>query len=236
MKKKILTLGPVMPFASEMATIASTLAFLDQDYQIDYLDPLLIQAELTNEAYYALWEKEIKKRSDYYDVFLGFSFGGVILQQCFDWFAGLKKTILLFSTPTFADPALEEKLGLVVRLCKERELTKALNYLYEQVFYPNPSPLKWEGFEYSDLVASRLIFGLQRVLATNSAQIVKSSLVEYLHLIGDSSALVNQGNVEAPKMGHLIRVPGAGMRVLQDNPNFCQSVILRELKGLPEKF
>lgn len=241
MKKKILTLGPVMPYESEIATIATTLAFLEQDYQIDYLDPLSIGffqnasaasfAELNNEAYYRIWESEIKKKLEHYDAFFGFSFGGVILQQCFSLFAGLKKTILLFSTPTFADEALEEKLGWVVRLCQEQELLKALNYLYEQVFYPNPSPLKFEILDHSELALSRLIFGLQRVLATNSAQIVRKASVEHLHLIGEYSALVNQANVEIPQTGHLVIVPTAGMRVLQDNPSFCQTIILRWLKG-----
>lgn len=229
MKKKIIALGPVMPQESDIEAIASTLSFLHENYCIDFIDPLTIQDDLSNEAYYRLWENEIKKYLDSYDIFFGFSFGGVILEQCFNLFAGLNKSIVLFSTPTFADKALAEKLGRVVDLCRENQVIKALNFLYQDVFHPNKAAQQYTEVANEALVASRLIFGLERVLASNSSTILSQSTVDHLHLIGEYSNLVNQANVIRPKTGHLAIVPGAGMRVLQDNPVFCQNLILDKL-------
>jgi pimeloyl-ACP methyl ester carboxylesterase len=232
MKKKIIAFGPVMPQESEIEAIASTLSFLHKDYQIDFIDPLSIHDDLANEDYYRLWENEIEKYLDRYDIFFGFSFGGVILEQCFRLFAGLNKSIVLFSTPTFADKALAEKLGTVVDLCKKNQVIKALNFLYKDVFYPNKAPQQFTEVANEALVASRLIFGLERVLASNSTTILSETTVDHLHLIGEYSNLVNQANVMTPKTGRLAIVPGAGMRVLQDNPDFCQKIILDQLGSL----
>ncbi len=229
MKKKILALGPVMPQESEIQAIASTLSFLQEDYQIDFIDPLSIQEDIANEAYYRLWEIEIEKNLESYDIFFGFSFGGVILQQCFNLFAGHNKSIILFSTPTFADKDLGEKLGRVVYFCKGNQVIKALNFLYKDVFYPNKAPQQFTEVANETLVASRLIFGLERVLTSNSTIILSKSTVDHLHLIGECSNLVNRANAIVPTTGRLVIVPGAGMRVLQDNPVFCQKIILDQL-------
>ncbi len=74
---------------------------------------------------------------EHYDIFFGFSFGGVILQQCFSLFEQFRKHIILFSTPTFANDALIKKLGEVISLSKEHRLNDALVSLYQHVFYPN---------------------------------------------------------------------------------------------------
>ncbi len=132
--KKIIVLGPVMPQASEIEAISATLTFLHKDYQLDFIDPLSIQAPIANEAYYDLWKKELKKHLETYDAFFGFSFGGVILEQCFDLFTTIKKPIVLFSTPTFADEALAEKLGLAVHFCKEGQLMKVAQCPLQQCF------------------------------------------------------------------------------------------------------
>lgn len=220
-----------MPQESNIAEFAEALSFLHENYQIDFIDPLVIPAEVDNKAYYHLWEKEIEKRLDHYDAFFGFAFGGVILEQCFALFADLKKTILLFSTPTFADQLLMERLGTVVHLCKKNQVIEAINYLYDQVFYPNKPPKQYSfsAMDNEAEAASRLILGLERVLMTDSTSILQESTVKHLHFIGEHSRLVNQANVVAPKKGTLLTVPGAGMRVLQDNPSFCRRVILEQL-------
>ncbi|MBA2709880.1 MAG: hypothetical protein H0U57_04730 [Tatlockia sp.] len=224
--KKIIVLGPVMPLATDIEAIASTLTFLRRDYQIDFIDPLSIQAEVSNESYYDLWKNVLKKYLENYDVFFGFSFGGVILEQCFDLFLNHAKPIVLFSTPTFADEDLAKKLGQVIRFCKENELLTALEQLYSDVFSPYQAPKQSLNPLKKELIASRLIFGLERVLASDSSRILRESTLNYLHLVGECSNLVNTKNVLNPHKGRLVIVPGAGMRVLQDNPAFCQKIIL----------
>src|SRR5690606_27144516 len=101
-----------------------------------------LSTDISNEAYYQLWQDHLKKWLATYDAFLGFSFGGVILQQCFSLFANRKKPIILFSTPTFADRALQKKLGDVIALCKANRVNDALVSLYKEVFSPHDSPLQ----------------------------------------------------------------------------------------------
>lgn len=231
MKKRILALAPVMPQESDIEGIAATVSFLNNEYQIDFIDPLSIGDELSNKAYYQLWKDELSKRLTAYNAFLGFSFGGVILQQCFSLFDSVKKPIVLFSTPTFADEELQKKLGGTIRLCKENRVIEALNYLYCEVFYPNKPPQEALETNNETLAAKRLIAGLQRVLDTDSRTILQESTVEYLHLIGQYSHLVNADNVLSSKFGRLEPVPAAGMRVLQDNQAFCKKMILERLNS-----
>lgn len=228
-KKKILIIAPVTPHKSEIKLIASTLAFLNHDYILDFIDPLSIMNDLPLEEYYRLWEQQLKQSIADYDVFFGFSFGGVILQQCFSLFLPLKKPIILFSTPTLADKTLKDTLGKVIHLCQSNQLEKALQTLYQTVYFPNEMPnMVYKNSEES-AAKERLVFGLNKVLETNSTESVTQSELNHLHLIGELSQLVNQDNVLPPKCGKLITVPGAGMRILQDNPIFCERVILETL-------
>ncbi|WP_028388884.1 alpha/beta hydrolase [Legionella fairfieldensis] len=227
--KKILVLAPVMPQQSDLESLANTLSFLQEGNQIDFIDPLSITEKFSQAAYYEFWQNELKKKILHYDALFGFSFGGIILQQCFPGFAGIRKPIILFSTPTFADRTLEEKLGKVIRLSREKRIDEALYALYSPVFYPNHPPQEVLTTHNKKSAARRLIFGLQRVLHTDSRTILQETEVTHLHLIGEHSQLVNRTNVNAPKTGRLVEVPGAGMRVLQNNPAYCHKLIMEWL-------
>lgn len=192
-KKKILTLGPITAHPDELLSIANTLTFLDKTHTIDYLDSLLIMEDLPNTAYYKLWEEKLTTYLTDYDAFLGFSFGGVIIQQCFPLFQNIHKPIILLSAPTFADNNLTQKLGAVIRLCQEKKLIEALNTLYQPVFYPHPIPNNLSHMNHNKAQAyKRLIFGLTRVLQTDATTILQNNQVPHLHLIGEYSALVNK--------------------------------------------
>lgn len=230
-KRTILVLAPIMPQCSELETIAPALAFLKGAYQLDFVDPLAIMAPVSNSAYYELWWERLSQSLNQYDAFIGFSFGGVILQQCFSLFENLNKPLILFSTPSFADASLREKLGEVISLCEQIAVEQALASLYRNVFLPHQPPAGVSETEDKALAASRLIFGLQRVLTTDSRSVLAEASVEHLHLIGENSHLVNQNNVVAPKTGRLVIVPGSSMRVLQDNLPYCQKIILESLQG-----
>ncbi len=232
MSKTILVIAPVMPQQSEIELFASTLAFLKPDFNMDFLDPLpIIDINLENKAYYLAWQHYLAAVLNQYDAFIGFSFGGVILQQCFPLFENKHIPIILFSTPTRADDALKQKLGKVIELCEKNQVKEALDKLYKEVHYPHQQPIlccDWNNINPAD-AGVRLITGLKRVLNTDSSHVVKTATVNHLHLIGERSNLVNTQNVTPPQTGRLITVPGAGMRVLQDNLLFCKQVIMDEL-------
>ena len=229
LKKKILVIAPVLPHEADIESIAKSLAFLYEDYHIDFIDPLTIMQDLPNDAYYKLWEQEIGKKVATYDIFFGFSFGGVILQQCFSLFSTINKTIVLFSTPTRADSALTEKLGNVIKLCQENKVNEALVMLYNDVYYPDNPPAPFPEHPHDAIAAKRLVFGLTRVLETDSTKIVQEARVKHLHLMGENSQLVNAKNVIAPLCGSLVIVPCAGMRVLEANLPYCKQEILKAL-------
>ena len=228
-KKKILVLPPDTPHPSYIESVMSPLSFLEADYILDSIDSLTFMEDIPNDAFYHRWEQELIKYIPHYDAFFGFSFGGVILQQCFSLFTDLNKPIVLFSTPTFADTSLKEKLGAVISLCKENKVDEALHTLYKHVYYPNQIlPQSHESCNNIH-AAKRVIFGLSRVLETNATPLLKENKVNHLHLIGDLSHLVNKDNVVAPQNGTLISVPEAGMRMLRDNLPFCKKAILETL-------
>ena len=229
-KKNILVIAPIVPQPSDIASIASTLFFLEPYCHLDFLDPLsMVDTNQDNDAYYLAWQQQMLTYSERYDAFMGFSFGGVILQQCFSLFEQLHHPIVLFSTPTVADCALHQKLGRVIDLLKQNRVESALSALYGPVFYPGRQPRQdWSKLNNNE-AAQRLIAGLTCVLSTDSSNIVKTTHVDHLHLIGECSNLINTQNVHPPKTGQLLRVPQAGMRVLQDNLSFCKKVLLEYL-------
>jgi hypothetical protein len=230
-KKKILIITPVQHSPSYIEPILKPLSFLDDQYSFHPIDSLAQMKDIPNKEYYHYWEQELTQHIPHYDAFFGFSFGGVIIQQCLPLFASAHKPIVLFSTPTFADQSLAKKLGKVIDFCKEGKMVEALFSLYEHVYYPNKiPPQETQPFE-PVMAAKRMIFGLTRVLETDSTSALEENQVNHLHLIGELSDLVNKGNVIAPSKGTLLSVPGAGMRMLRDNLPFCKKVILEALNS-----
>jgi hypothetical protein len=229
MKKKILVILPIFPQHSFIAPIAKSLEFLHHSCEIDLVDPLTISEEFDGARYYQHCQLWLSKRTSVYDAFFGFSFGGMILQQCFPLLEQVNKPIVLFSTPTFVDEALKHKLSEVIRLCKAHHVDEALTVLYRHVCYPHP--LKTHSFEIIDkpTAAARLIFGLLHVLTTNSQVILQQTKVDHLHLIGACSDLVTIDHVAVTNAGRLMQVPQAGMHVLQDNLSFCKRAIMEHL-------
>ncbi|HBD9373366.1 TPA: hypothetical protein KLD42_000205 [Legionella pneumophila] len=228
-KKRLLIIGPVSPQASNLRLLSQNLYFLNSYYSIECLDPLATLQECPDEEYYGIWQNQLKQLSKIYDAFVGFSFGGVILQQCFSILNGRKKQIILFSTPTFTDSSLRERLEKVISLCFQNKLEDALSSLYQAVYAPHSIPVTSLQYLNRELAIKRLIFGLTKVLKTDCVSILKSCNVNHLHLIGEKSQLVNTNNVIEPSCGQLIVVPEASMRVLESNPFFCKKVILKAL-------
>lgn len=230
-KRKILVLPSDTPHPSYIKSIISPLAFLEEEYSIHPIDSLSIMEEISNEEFYHRWQERMRLYASQYDAFFGFSFGGVILQQCFSVFASMNKPIILFSTPGFADKYLAQKLGKVIALCEKNQVNEALNTLYQHVYHPNEIPVTTPNFPLDSQAAKRVIFGLARVLETDSTTIIKNTQVNHLHLIGELSDLVNQHNVVTPSRGTLLSVPRAGMRMLRDNFPFCKKAILETLNS-----
>lgn len=227
--KKVAVFLPVMPQRSFMSSIVDALAFLKPEFQCDFIDPYEIHADVSNALYYLKWKERLQQKV--YDAYLGFSFGGVILQQCFSILEPLKKPMLLFSTPTFTNEDLTSKLGKVIHLCKQQRVLEGVTSLYQYALFPNPLPETSYTLANEAESGARLVHGLQKVLDTNSEEILWSTKIKYTHFIGEQSSLVNLSNVGVAVNGSLRVVPNAGMRVLQDNIDFCRPIILQQLRS-----
>jgi hypothetical protein len=227
-KKEMLVLAPVMACHEHSDELRSMLSFLESTYQFTVLDPLVQLSSLDNEQYYKNWQDKLSLLLASYDAFIGFSFGAVILQQCFPLFEsqGVQdKPVVLISAPAFADSCLSERLGKVIELAQEGQLQAAYQLLMNQVLYPTVSNDMTSTFNTPKLACNRLSEGLTRVLTTDSRAILSTTSVAHYNFVGEQSFLVNQNHICSSKNGVLIVVPNAGMRVLQDNVGFCHQKI-----------
>jgi pimeloyl-ACP methyl ester carboxylesterase len=229
MRKKILVIAPILPQKNDINAISASLSFLENDYHIKIIDPLSFILDANDRYYYQHWKNYLESIIDDYDCYFGFSFGGIILQQCFSLFEQFDKTLVLFSTPSFASDLLTKKLSKLITLCKKNNVKSALSLLSLEVYYPNKPPENYDDSILIKEVCSRLTSGFQHVIDTNSKSILEQTAVPYLHLIGEQSSLVTKKDIISSNTAQLVMVPSAGMRVLQDNPNFCQKIILERL-------
>lgn len=229
--KKIAVFLPVLPQPSYLTAIKQSLAFLDEaGYIIDFIDPCALPRVENQTEFYSGWQKNLSRLIPGYDAFLGFSFGGVILQNALALFESENKPIILFSTPTKVDEALKNKLNQVIHLCKQHHIHDALRVLYQFVYYPKPIPDQNFPVAEIDEAASRLSFGLQKVIDSDATDSLQRTTVTFTHMIGEQSNLVMPCHVFTPESGELVLVPDAGMRVLEDNLSFCRDLILSKLK------
>jgi len=229
-KKNLLVLGPILPQWSEIKSIVESLSFLDFKYNVDYLDPLPNIENLHSEKFLANWQNKLSNHLNKYDAFIGFSLGGVIIQQSFEIFHNLNKSIILFSTPSFSNDILKSQISKIIGFLDRNLVKEAIRLKNEYVFFPNKPPII-EEIDNLENAKQRLLFGLAYILQNESRLILKKNNVKYMHLIGEESQLVNQKNVEVTDACQLITVSKAGMRMLQSNPTYCRNIILRFLEG-----
>lgn len=230
--KKILVIAPILSQWSDVKHIDSSLKFLSDRYDLTIVDPLSdTDFKMSKEDFFKRWRKNLKDNLNSYDIFMGFSLGGAVIQQNFDLFSGLNKKIILFSTPSFADEFLSKRLGEVISLIEEKSLVTAIDKKNKYVFYPNLPPDQDYNISDQEKSAYRLLFGLRVVLDVDARLLLKNATVPYLHLIGRESKLVNHKNVYVSSVGQFVSVPSAGMRVLQDNLSYCRPLIINFIEG-----
>jgi hypothetical protein len=225
--KSLVILAPITALQKEILDIASPLNFLKSRYNLEIIDPLEgVTSDMSAESFYYSWREKIKYMSDNCAGFIGFSFGGVILQRCFSMFAKNKKLIILFSTPSFINEDLYKKLNAVRDKVKDEGLTAAIKFLNSQVLYPSCKVFEPEDYEgLYQLASLRIVKGIEFILNIDMKNHISDNMVDYINFIGEESALVNKGNVCQGPLGQVDFVPGAGMRVLSDNLDHCEKRI-----------
>lgn len=225
--KKFYIITPILADWCEVKVFSKMLSFLSNEYNLEFIDPLCdIHNDMSPAEFFQLWQSKLTQHIDNYDVFIGFSLGGVILQNNLNMLLNHNKKVILFSTPSFIDDLLKQKLQTIYNLILNKQLMLAIETKNNYVFHPNPPPPYIDLTIYDNQQATlRLSKGLMFILNVDSRSISKNHHKPYLHFIGLNSALVNTHNVWSPINCRLMVVPSSGMRVLEDNLNFCQSYI-----------
>lgn len=232
LNKKILVLCPILPEWSEAKVIADSLAFLGSKYQLELVDPLAgLERNTSFDDLVSFYKKKISDNVGDYYAFVGFSFGGVVLQKCFDILEKHNKKALLFSTPSFTDQSIADRLSSVVELIVSDSVTAAINELNRYVYYPKEPIAMKLNIKDEKLAALRMSLGFQFIIQADSRDILKRTNVSYLHFIGEKSMLVNQDNVVTANFGKLFVVKNAGMRILQSDADFCKAPIMQFFAG-----
>jgi hypothetical protein len=233
--KKIIVLGPALPKWTEVEAIKKSLSFLEAEYFLHFLDPLVDAIENPHKVTdYALWENRIKNQLHDCVAFIAFSFGGIILRQCFKLFNKLRKKIIFISVPEKIDLSLRDQLTKIIEYADKEEVDLAMQEHSKSVFFPSTPLVGKADLRDKTLICKRLSIGLKAVLDEknyNQENLINNS-IPYTTIVGDKSTLVNINHIESSMVRRCIVVPNAGMRVLQDNPTFCQSVIKAELNEI----
>jgi len=228
--KKILTIGPILPQWSEIYSFNKHLQFLSKNYAIDFIDPLEdVHDDIDPKLFFNNWIAKLENIFLQYDIFFGFSLGGIILQHCFNVLAIYKKPIILFSTPSFSDNLLCMRFDKILSLIKEKSIHAAIKTLNNYVQYPHVGVCNFT-LDNPEKAALRLSKGLQFVKSNDRRHMLSKTSMRYLHLIGEKSKLVNINNVIASTNSNIFVIPNSGMRVLQDNLPICIKHINKFLK------
>ena len=227
--KKMAIIGPCLPERSDKEALINSLGFLSNFTSLDYYDPFdSYEPNDNHEVFVSYWQKRILNMANRYDYFIGFSLGGMLIKKCLA--NNSIKPSLLFSTPTVIDKQLHKSLTAVISLLHQNRNKEAI-YLHNKLVhapYDSPEPMISE-HKYPE-VRQRLTQGLSYVLNMGNISVEKNRQKLMRQFVGESSALVTLSHIPMNEKACTFVVPKAGMRMLQNNPSFCQSHILEFLK------
>lgn len=218
-----IAISPIQGDWPKLEDICKSLDFLSEYYQINYIDSLqwLGQAKTIN-SYVQLFKTDIQDLIKQADLVLGFSFGGSLLQYLLPNLSNTKAKIILLSSPTVIDQELNQKISRIRELLLADKINEAVNYLNSFIFkdYKNSNKNI-----LNQQAINRLLEGFRLILEVDARSSIESSVKPHLHLCGDESLLVNINHIKINKTSSIISIPNAKMRVLQDNPQYCETII-----------
>jgi len=186
--------------------------------QFDYIDIMSFSADCKNiECMTKMFKSWLSSEQNNYDFFIGFAYGGVILQYSMDLIQN--KKVILISSPEYINTELNQKLSLLSKMLMKNLTYEAIELL-DSFVYTNQSSSKYAFNIPLKQVNSRLQNGFQMILKmdrfnNNSENIIK--------IVGEKSNLVNIDNIVAKN--NAIEIPDAGMRVLEENAGKVQETI-----------
>ncbi len=223
--KSILVLAPMLPASHDLNRLMPSLSFLHEQYNVTWYDPLGHRLQVSQENFTDDWVEKISKLSSSFDVFMGFSFGALLLLHCLAGNSLKGKKIVLFSAPSLLDEDLSKKLYGILDLLKTKGSQEAVAQMYRYVPCDLPDNLQTVSPDDEKMIQSRLFFGLSYILNNKFPESVKESRGKILQLVGQDSQLVKERNILLTAGTNLNVVVHSGMRVLDDNPAMVHPII-----------
>ena len=217
--KKIVILSQILPyFQNAEMMFRRNFADLLNDFSFEIYDSLaFLQDSNIQMAEYAKNFLDIIKKSDV-DIFIGFSFGGAILQNLATLIPKDKK-IILISTPSIISAELKSKLEHLIDLLNKKEKLSASKALHHFIARNSQTPLPVE--DYDETAIKRLIFGFETLLTHK----INKNYLNVFNLYGELSRLVTKDDIFPQKNPNNFQIPESGMRIFDDNNNYVINLL-----------
>ncbi len=198
-----------------------TIDFFKQHYpsvQFDYIDIISFSKGCTQiECSVKMFKEWLLSQAGNYDFFIGFAYGGVVLQYSMD-LLGDKKVILI-SSPEYMNEELDEKLTLLKKMLIKNLTYEAIDLL-DSFIYTDQLSCKYKFNIPLKEVNLRLQNGFQMILTMEQFNNDSDNVMK---LVGQNSKLVNINSIFA--QNNVVEIPDAGMRIIEENPHKVKETI-----------
>jgi pimeloyl-ACP methyl ester carboxylesterase len=163
----------------------------------------------------------------------GYALGGTLALKFARHFQNVER-VLCLSGPGFVDTELQRHLARLIDALKARNLAEALHCLASLVAPAGSAPesrhrdaLGAESGAEIEAICRRMLRGFQLLAKLDSREEAAAYDGEVLCMVGELSQLATAGNqaIVPGRRRRLCVVPGAGMRLLKDNPRFTLDAI-----------
>ncbi|WP_156851075.1 alpha/beta hydrolase [Bartonella refiksaydamii] len=223
-------LAPVMPvwdkgnFCSPLKNL-----FLERGFKVTLLDTLsLFSSNSTIEVISSLIAK-FKERFQEPFVLVGFSMAGTLVQMLAAQLPNVQ-AVLAVNAPGYPDKTLQQRLGSVLTLLENGDLSAALETL-DSFVQPIGTIEKRVLLEIPDeqknLAIERMTRGFKFLLGMDARDEIIKYTGRFLALVGENSQLATVDNqTRSHCMHHEYKIiTGAGTRLWEDNPTMTDAII-----------
>ncbi|EJF77772.1 hypothetical protein MCO_00910 [Bartonella sp. DB5-6] len=232
----IVILSPVMPIWDRGVFCSSfTKLCLAKGFQITLLDTLSLfpsNSPFLNNSAIEILPVITEKLEKYFkvpSVLVGFSMAGTLVQMLAAQLPNVQ-AVLAVNAPGYPDKTLQQRLGSVLTLLENGDLSEALETL--NVFMCPRGVMKKRVLleipdEQKSMAIERMMRGFKFLLGMDARNEIIKYTGKFLALVGEKSQLATVDNqTRSYCMYHEYKIiTGAGTRLWEDNPTMTDAII-----------
>ncbi len=242
--RRALIFGPVTPtwdggdFCAPLTEL-----LLDRGYGVVIVDTPALFAGGDDRAVSPAWLDSVARRlselASERCLLAGYALGGSLSVKFSRYFPSAER-VLCLSGPGFVDASLQRHLACLIEPLRRRNLAEALRCLATLVApagsLPEARHRDAVGLEKQaeiELACRRMLRGFELLAELDAREEAARFDGDLLCMVGELSQLAtieNQATVPGRRQHRRLAVPGAGMRLLKDNPKFALDAIGSWLK------